>query len=90
MLIQRIEAVNFIRFYRFILILLSSFLGYFGIFLGIIYILTTLCNTKSLDKDFLYPFAPINLKEQTDGFIKLISKKRYRNSILTNNKERGI
>ena len=89
MLIQSIEAVNSIRFYRFLLIILASILGYFGVFLGIIMLFTTLSNTKSLDEDFLYPFAPINLLEQKDGFLRLKSN-NYRNPILSNNKKRGV
>lgn len=90
MLMQTIEAVNSIRWYRFILIILSSLLGYFGIFLGIILMETNLSDTKSLDKDYLYPFSPINFKEQADGFIRITNKKtKYRNPILSNNKIRG-
>lgn len=89
MLIQSIEAVNSIRFYRFLLIILASFLGYFGVFLGIIMLLINLANTKSLDKDFLYPFAPINYLEQKDGFLRL-KKENSRNPLLSNNKKRGV
>ena len=90
MLMQSVEAINSVRWYRFILIILSSLLGSFGIFLGIILILTNLADTKSEDKDFLYPFAPINTNEQKDGFVKIKTKgKKVRNPILSNNKERG-
>ena len=51
MLMQSIEAVNSIRWYRFLLIILASLLGYYGIFLGIILILTNLADTKSQTKD---------------------------------------
>ena len=88
MLIQSIEAVNSIRFYRFILIILASFLGYFGIFIGTLMLFTSLSSTKSLDKDFLYPFAPINLEEQKDGFLRLNNKNK-RNPLLSRNKNRG-
>ncbi len=90
LLMQSIEAINSIRWYRFILIILASIFGYYGIFLGIILILTNLSDLKSQDKDYLYPFAPINFKEQLDGFIKIpTKKKKYRNPILSNNKIRG-
>ena len=89
MLMQSIEAVNSIRWYRFLLILLSSIFGFYGIFLGSILILTNLSNTKSLDKDYLYPFAPMNLEEQRDGILKLQKKIKYRNPLLSNNKKRG-
>ena len=36
--------------------------------------------TNSLDKDYLYPFAPINFSEQKDGFIRISNKnKKLRN-----------
>ena len=89
MLMQSIEAVNSIRWYRFLFILLSSIFGFYGIFLGSILILTNLSNTKSLDKDYLYPFAPMNLEEQRDGILKLQKKIKYRNPLLSNNKKRG-
>ena len=87
---QSIEAVNSIRWFRFLLIILSSIFGFYGIFLGSILILTNLSDTKSLDKDYLYPFAPINFKEQRDGILKLQGKVKYRNQILTDNKKRGV
>ena len=90
LLMQSIEAINSIRWYRFILIILTSIWGYYGIFLGIILILTNLSDTKSLDKDYLYPFAPINFSEQKDGFIRVSNKnKKFRNPILSDNKIRG-
>jgi len=88
MLMPSIDAINMIRWYRFILIILSSLFGFYGIFLGTILILTTLSDTKSLDKDYLYPFAPINFNEQKDAFFKL-NQEETRNPILSNNKKRG-
>ena len=89
MLMPTIDAINSIRWYRFILIILSSFLGFYGIFLGTILLLVSLSNTKSIDKDYLYPFAPINFQEQRDAFLKL-NQNKTRNPILSNNKKRGI
>ena len=85
----QIDAVNSIRFYRFILIILATFLGFYGIFLGTILILTSLANTKSIGKDYLYPFSPINFEEQRDGILKIQKKVKHRNPILSNNKKRG-
>jgi len=82
-----IEIINAIRWYRFILIILASIFGFYGIFLGIILILNTLANIKTLDLDYLYPFAPINIKEQKDGFFRLNNNNR--NPLLSNNKKRG-
>ena len=82
MLEVSIDAINSIRFYRFSLIILSSFLGFYGIFLGTIFILMTLADTKSLGNDFLYPFAPINLKEQKDAILKLDNTINKQNPLL--------
>ena len=90
MLIQSIEVINSIRWYRFLFIILSSLFGFYGIFLGTISLLTTLSSTKSIDKDYLYPFAPFNLNEQKDAILKIQGKVKYRNPLLSNNKKRGI
>ncbi len=90
MLMQSVEAINSIRWYRFILIILSSIFGYFGIYLGTILILANLCETKALNDWYLYPLTPISLKEQKDGFLKLPSKsQKTRNPVLSTNKVRG-
>ena len=89
MVFQGIEIVNAIRFWRFIIIILASIFGLYGIFLGIIAIIINISDTKSIDKDYLYPFAPINLYEQKDGFIKINNKIKLRNPILSNNHIRG-
>ena len=84
-----IEIVNAIRYWRFILLILASLFGLYGIFLGIILIIINLSDTQSMDKDYLYPFAPINLKGQKDGFIKNPHSFLYRNPLLSNNHLRG-
>ena len=89
LIFQSIEIVNAIRWWRFILIILSSVFGLYGILIGIILIITNISDTKSLDKDYLYPFSPINIIEQKDGFIKLKNNPQYRNPLLSNNKIRG-
>lgn len=86
---QSIEVVNAIRYWRFILIILASFFGLYGIFLGIILIIINLSDTKSFDEDYLYPYAPISLIGQKDGFIKSNSQKLFRNPLLSNNHVRG-
>ena len=90
LIFQSVEVVNAIRFWRFILIILSSILGLYGIFLGILLIIINLSDTQSLDNDYLYPYAPINLLMQKDGFIKTNDKIKYRNPLLSNNHIRGV
>lgn len=90
LIFQSVEVVNAIRWWRFSLMILAMFFGIYGIFIGIILIIISLADTKSFDKDYLYPYAPINFKEQLDGFIKVNNKKvKYRNPLLSDNKIRG-
>ena len=90
LIFQSVEAINAIRWWRFSLMILSALFGLYGIFLGIVLIITNLSDTKSFDKDYLYPYAPINFKEQQDGFIKTGNEKiKYRNPLLSDNKIRG-
>lgn len=89
LLFQNIEVVNAIRSYRFLLIILATIFGLFGIFIGFLLIIINLSDTKSFDKDYLYPFSPINLNEQKDGFIRLKKKPLTRNPILSKNRIRG-
>lgn len=86
---QSIEVVNAIRFWRFILIILASILGLYGVFIGILLIISNISDTKSIDEDYLYPFAPINVYEQKDAFVKFKNKIRKRNRLLTKNIMRG-
>lgn len=89
LLMPSIEAINSIRWYRFILIILASILGGFGIFLGTILILTNLADMKSMNLDYVYPFAPINFNELKDSIVKITTKrKKQRNPLLSNNLER--
>lgn len=52
------EFQSFIRLYRYLLMLASSFLGMIGILFGFIFLLTNLCSIKSFGKPFLIPISP--------------------------------
>lgn len=86
---QSIEVVNAIRFWRFILIILASILGLYGVIIGIILIISNIADTKSIDKDYLFPLAPLDIKEQKDAFIRIKSTIRRRNPLLSDNEIRG-
>ena len=91
LLMPSIEAINSIRWYRFILIILASIFGGFGIFLGTILILANLAEMKSEGVDYLYHFAPINFEELKDSILRIPSRKaKRRNPLLSNNKIRGV
>ena len=90
LIFQSIEVTNAIRWWRFSLMILASLMGIYGIFIGLLLIIINLSDTQSFDKDYLYPYAPIDIQEQEDGFIKVKDKKiKYRNPLLSNNHIRG-
>ncbi len=87
---NEIEIVNAIRAWRFILIITSSLLGIYGIYLAFIVMLSKLTALYSFNKPYLYPFSPFNLRQQLDAFIKTNPKKpMQRNPLLTKNINRG-
>lgn len=90
LIFQSPEIINAIRYYRFIIIILASIFGLYGIFLGIILIISNLSNTNTDEKDYLYPFAPLSIIGQKDAFIKTNPNILLRNPLLTNNHIRGI
>lgn len=85
-----IELTNSIRFMRFILMILAATLGIYGIFLGLIFLITKLASINSFDTPYLAPFSPLILSEQKDAILKLNTKKvKKRNPLLSKNKIRG-
>ena len=85
-----IEMTSCIRFFRFLLLFLSMALGTFGIYIGFLILLATLCSTTTLTLPYLAPFSPYIPSEMKDAIIKTRNKKiRLRNPLLTKNKERG-
>ncbi len=82
-----IELTNAIRFSRFLLMILAATLGIYGIFIGIILLVTKLASINSFDYPYLSPFSPLILSEQKDSILKLGTNKR--NPLLSKNKNRG-
>ena len=80
-----IELTSAIRWWRIILMILASILGIYGIFLGLIVLITKLTSIKVLNKPYLAPFSPLILSEQTDAIIRSnnTKKTKYRNPLLT-------
>lgn len=86
-----IELTNAIRFSRFILMILASTLGIYGIFLGLLFLITKLSSINSFEIPYLAPFSPLILDEQEDAILKINTKNKIkkRNPLLSNNKIRG-
>lgn len=87
-----IELTSAIRFWRIILMILAASLGIYGIFLGLILLVTKLCSITSFNKPYLAPFAPFVGVEQQDAILKINTQNKIkkRNPLLTNkNQIRG-
>lgn len=86
-----IELTSAIRFWRIFLMILAASLGIYGIYLGLILLITKLASISSFGKPYLAPFSPFIKSEQTDAILKINTSNRLkkRNPILTKNKIRG-
>lgn len=85
-----VDLTSAVRFYRIALMILAAFFGLFGIFIGGMFLIIHLVSLKSLEEDYLAPFSPLVKVEQQDALIKVSSKVKYRNPLLTDkNKVRG-
>jgi spore germination protein KA len=60
-----------VRFLRFPLMVLSSTFGFVGIVIGTIFILAHLCRLESFGTPYFAPWAPFQLKDIKDTFIRL-------------------
>ncbi|MDF2962845.1 MAG: spore germination protein [Paenibacillus sp.] len=59
-----------LRILRFPLMIITAFLGGFGLMLGLLFILLHLTNLQSLGKPYLSPFAPLKLNQMKDVLIR--------------------
>jgi len=87
-----IELTSAIRFWRIFLMVLAATLGIYGIFLGLILLVTKLASISSFNQPYLAPFSPFIKSEQKDAILKINSgsKIKKRNPLLTTkNRIRG-
>ena len=73
-LFNDIDVVNSIRIWKIIILLLSSFLGLYGLFIGALLFLISICSMSSFGYDYTYPAYPFNLKAQKNNLI--LTKRR--------------
>lgn len=78
------------RLLRIVFTLIGGIIGLYGVFIGIIFLLTYLCSIESFGVPYLVPYSPIITKDKKDGFImKPIQDMKFRPiSIAGNNKVR--
>lgn len=58
------------RLIRFVLMALSSFLGFYGIMLGILFMSIHLCSLRSFGVPYMTPLAPLNVANLQDVFVR--------------------
>lgn len=64
------------RIVRYILLLFSTFLGLYGLVLGVCLITIHLCHLHSFSKPYYSPLSPFNPKEFLNVFIRIIPRKK--------------
>ena len=80
------ELINGLRWYRILFMLGASLMGIYGVIIIFIYFIVKLSSLDSFGMPYLSPYAPLNLGELKNSFIKFPTKKlNKRNSILSNN-----
>jgi hypothetical protein len=84
-----VELGNAFRTYKIFLLLLSTFLGLAGLTIGTTIMIYHLLTLKIYGIPYLAPLIPYEKNEIKDTIIKLDNTKEKRNSLLTNNIERG-
>ncbi len=58
------------RLMRFVMMFLSSILGFYGIMLGLMFMSLHLCSLRSFGIPYMMPLAPFSLRNQQDVFIR--------------------
>ena len=89
LLFSSAEMISAIRWWRYIFMFLGAFLGVYGMYIGILFLILSLEKTNTHDYPYLFPFSPINFYELKDSFIKKRTKEKRRNELLTKNITRG-
>lgn len=84
-----VELTSAIRWWRYILMFLAAFLGIYGIFLGMLFLIISLAKINNYDKPYLYPFSPFHKKDMEDAIVFVHQKEKRRNKYLTKNIIRG-
>lgn len=77
------EIGNMLRYYRYFLLFLASFLGLYGLMLGIIFFIINLCNTSSIGYPYSFPISPYDKSYFSEFFMR--KRNIFRSKSLTNN-----
>ena len=74
-----------IRFWRYLLMIFSSFFGIIGFVCGILLLIVNLCSIECFNKPYLLPFSPLRIKDMDNAILKRsITKIKKRPSFIQN------
>jgi len=71
-----------IRYYRIFLLIISTFFGIYGMFIGLIFLVTKLCSITSFGFPYMAPLSPIVKSELKDAIIRTNKKKNNKRNPL--------
>ena len=84
LMFSHVSMVNAIRIWRIIFMLFATILGLPGIFFGIFLFIINVSSLKSFGKPYLYPLAPINIKNLKNTVFKpSVKNNKTKNPLLT-------
>ena len=85
LIFSSLELVNALRYYKILILILSIFLGIYGVILGLIILIYDILSIKTLNYKYFY----IDKNDLDDLIIKKDNYIKKRKNILTNNIIRG-
>ncbi len=68
------ELASSWRLVRYCILIVSSFMGLYGMTLGLCVVLLHLCSIESFSKPYLTPLAPLNIRKLLDIFFRFSSR----------------
>jgi len=76
------SMINLIRYYRYFVLLLATFLGIYGLFIGLSMLIINISSISSFGFPYTYPFVPFVKNDISDSIVKLDTKGKKRNPLL--------
>ena len=85
LIFSSLELVNALRYYKILILILSTFLGIIGVIFGLVILISDILSTKTFNYRYFY----IDKSDINDLIIKKDEDIKLRKNVLTNNTIRG-
>ena len=86
LLFTDINMINTLRYWRIAFLLSAAVAGLLGFFIVVIIFVIKMASINSLDRPYLFPFAPFDKEGMKDTFVRgNMSEMTKRNELLTDN-----